>query len=123
MTSLIDTMKSKPYFYCSGGVNEQSISEAEELLHLKFAEDYKTYLLNIGCASFDSHELTGLNIGPRLNVINVTQNYDLKEMIYVIEELNIDGIIIGQNSSGKVFMISNEGTFSLIAESLLEYIS
>lgn len=41
---------------------------------------------------------------------------------YVIECLDIDGIVIWQDRSGKVYHTSPSGTMTLVSESILKYL-
>ena len=86
----------------------EEIIAAEKSLGLKFAEDYKEYLLTFGNIAYEGHELTGICKSKRLNVVDVTKK--LRERIgvvpktlYVIEETNYDGIVFWQNSKGIVY--------------------
>lgn len=90
------------------GVDEEYIRAAEKELNLTFADDYREYLSTVGLVMFDGHELTGIGKAERTNVVFVTKQMKmLKEGIpadwYVLENENMDGAVIWQNSAGEVF--------------------
>lgn len=128
MNSIADMMRSFPDFIGSNGRSEKEITEAERVLELCFSPDYRQYLREIGLASFDGHELTGLTANKRLNVVSVTASNrngdsDIPNSWYVIEEANIDGIVIWQNSSGEVFQAMPGTNAKKICDSLVEFVT
>ena len=119
--------KMKAFKSRTAATNKQ-ITGAEIELGLKFAKEYKEYLVEFGCASVFGHEFTGICNSTRLNVVNVTteqksRNTNVPFDWYVIEETNIDDIIIWQDSKGNVYATISLGTPLKIANSFLEYIS
>ena len=127
MTGIIEKMKAYPDFCMFGSVLEESITEAETQLGVKFSDEYKTYISTFGIASMRGHEFTGICKSPRLNVINVTQSErkdhpDIPNDFYVIEQLNIDDVIIWQTQSGEVFQTVRGGKPQVIAVSLSAYL-
>lgn len=127
MKDVIKALQGKSDLVSGNGTSEELIREAEETLGLRFASDYRVYLMYYGIVAFDSHELTGISSSKRLDVIQVTINqrqrnaFDLSEM-YVIEEANIDGIVIWQSSNGDIYETVMDSEPIKICESLLEYI-
>lgn len=113
-------------FVC--GKDDDSISEAENMLKVSFTDEYKSYLRKYGAASYDGHELTGLIRSKRLNVVDCTikqreENDCMLPDMYVVENLGIDGIVVLQASDGKVYMLySYDNEISKVANSLLEYL-
>ena len=126
MNDIIKTLKNAPDFIGGTGRDGGEIESAEKKLGINFADDYKAYLKEIGLACFDGHELTGLSQDPRLDVVHVTkdqrENNPEARSLYVIEEANIDGIVIWQDFSGKIYMTTENSKPRLIADSLLDYI-
>ena len=127
MTGIIEKMKVYPDFCKLGSVSEESIIEAETQLGVMFSDEYKTYISAFGTASMQGHEFTGICKSPRLNVVDVTQSErkdhpDISNDLYVIEQLNIDGIIIWQTQSGEVFQTARGGKPQVIAASLSAYL-
>ena len=103
------------------------INKAEKDLNLKFSEEYKSYLLNYGFATYEGHELTGICKAKRLNVVEVTKaernnNPNVPNDCYVIETANIDGIVIWQNEDGLIFQSSPNTNSVELYNSLCEYI-
>ena len=128
MSALTQKMSSMKSFKTRTPATEAQIKCAEEELGLTFAKEYSEYLAEFGCASFYGHELTGISNSARLNVVQVTA--ELRTIIegipcdwYVIEEANIDGISVWQNSKGIIYSMIPNCTAKKIADSILEYIS
>lgn len=127
MNKIIESIKSFPDYNGSNGRIEEEIISAENTLGLSFAKDYREYLKEIGLACFNGHELTGITDTARLNVVEVTtEQKDIGEGVpsswYVIEEANIDGIVIWQSETGKIYQTAPYCDSEKIADSLLEYI-
>lgn len=127
MNKFSDIINNKPNLYFGKGVKEVEIESAERDLNLCFNKEYKMYLLHYGLISYGNHELTGLCNSQRLNVVYVTKeekNYNphVPSDMYVIEQTNIDGIVIWQNSNGYIFQTFPNSNPQKIANSLLEYI-
>ncbi len=113
--------------YSEGGVSQGEIERAEKELNLTFAKDYKEYLTGFGCISFGCHEMTGLTETERLNVVAVTKENrqycgGVPEEFYVIEETDMDGIVIWQNSKGEIYGTSPNSRPLYLYASLEEYI-
>lgn len=126
MNDIIKTLKYAPDFIGGRGRSDKEIESAEKELGINFASDYKTYLKEIGLACFDGHELTGICEDLRLDVVHVTkdqwENNPEAKNYYVIEEANIDGIVIWQDFSGKIYMTEGNLELKLIANSMTDYI-
>ena len=107
--------------------SEEQITEAEQLLGLSFSQEYSDYLAEFGSASIYGHEFTGVCKSARLNVVHVTKaqrefNPDIPLNWYVIEETNVDGITIWQDSDGSIYFKSPNKLAKCIASSFLEYL-
>lgn len=127
MRDLINILKEKPMFNGSNGATAVEIQEAEIKLSVSFSEEYKDYLSYFGLAVFEGHELTGICRSKRLNVVDVTIcERELTDKVpddwYVIEQLNIDGLVIWQSSNGNIFQTMPNKEPIKIAENLLEYV-
>ena len=72
MNDIIEALKNSPEYIGGSGRTDAEIETAEQQLGVRFATDYRHYLKEIGLASFDGHELTGLSKSARLNVVDVT---------------------------------------------------
>lgn len=128
MSNIIDVLKSiGDDLMTLDGVSEDEIKRAEEQLEILFSEEYKQYLRVFGIASWDSRELTGLCKSKHQNVVDVTLrcrrgNEESRSVLYVIEELGIDWIVIWQNADGEIFQtVGNENPVKLF-ETLADYI-
>lgn len=128
MANIIDVIKSMPDYIGANGRTDEEICQAERALGISFAKDYRKYLEEIGLACFDGRELTGLTEIARLDVVSVTTELREKfgkyvSSLYVVEEANIDGIVIWQDSDGTVYETTPNSKPKKIAKSLAEYIS
>ena len=128
MDSIVEVIRKADSAYYGEGIPMENIAEAESKLHLKFAKDYTEYLNAFGIAAVNGHELTGLDSDDRVNVVTVTlQNRDkaVQDLgkYYVIEESNIDGLVVWQDQSGKVFVFTDDGNLFPLCNSLVEYIN
>ncbi len=118
--SIREILATREDVFLGNGVSEKQIIEAESELKLKFAEDYVEYLSTVGLAMFDGHELTGIGKAERTNVVSVTKQIKAtKDGIpadwYVIENENMDGAVIWQDSKGQVFFNTQKEYGSLAA--------
>ena len=109
-----------------GKVSESDVSGAEESLGLKFAEDFRQYLLNFKYFSYLNLELTGLVDQKAFNVVEVTKrekdlnNWD--KDFYVISEIGIDSIVILQDEQGNIYESKLGMKPKQIYNNLLDYI-
>ena len=127
MVNIVDVLKGMPDYIGANGRSEEEILHAEKALGISFAEDYREYLAKIGLACFDGHELTGLTNTARLDVVSLTKEKreqfgDFVSSRYVVEETNIYGIVIWQDSTATVYETAPNSKAKKIANSLSEYI-
>ena len=127
MKNILEVLKNKNGFDSFGKSNNDEINEAEKSLNLKFSEEYKKYLMEFGVAEIDGHEFTGIFNSKRLNVVDVTKKIkdkynDINADMYVIEELNIDNMVILQDSKGKIFESTINSKPRRIYNSFAEYV-
>lgn len=126
MADIVKLMQKQPDFYAMKGASEEEIRMAEQTLGLCFAADYHKYIAAYGVASFAGHELTGICKSKRLSVIDVTiderNNIPVPTDWYVLEQANIDGIVIWQDSNGTVYQTAPNTKAKKMCESLAEYI-
>ena len=79
-------------------------------------------------ASANGHEFTGILKSERLNVVDATlrarrKNSNIPLTLYVVEELQIDGLIIWQDESGTVYRAMSGERPTKISDSLADYVS
>lgn len=126
MSSFADKLRAFPRMRCSGGVEQLMIAQAEDTLDLRFAEDYRKYLLELGSAKAGGHEFTGICKTKRLHVVDVTKEermyVSVPESWYVVEQANIDGIVIWQDASGAIYQTGPGAKQYRLCESLAAYI-
>lgn len=108
MNDICKTIASMNSLKITGEVSNELIINAQSDLGLSFAVEYKKYLSEFGVASFEGHELTGISSIKRLDVVDVTKNNrehinDMVKDMYVVEEINIDGIVIWQDVTGCIY--------------------
>jgi len=127
MFDIINKLQSKPNFRGQTGAPIELVEQAEKILELKFADEYREYLFAFGIASAHGHELTGICPYPRLNVIDVTI-YERKRIpnvslgFYVVEQANIDGIVVWQSNTGEVFQTAPNMQTMKLCNSLCDYL-
>ena len=127
MSTILQILQSKSDCILGKGASREALHQAESDLQVQFAADYCEYLLNVGLAAYDGHELTGICSSTRLNVVNTTiaereKHRAIPGDFYVIEKAGIDGIVIWQKSSGEIFETIFDSSPVLICESLGDYI-
>lgn len=108
-------------------VTLECINEVEKKLQVTFSKEYVEYVTTFGVAIFEGHELTGICDGKRLDVVhNTVEQRRLNPFVpsnwYVIECLDIDGVVIWQDEAGKVYQTLPSGNMVLIGESIVEYL-
>lgn len=114
-------------YYSVKGATVDAIAEAESRLGLHFSSEYKSYLADCGAASADGHEFTGIIPSARLNVVDVTEknrtrNPNAPDNLYVVEEVQIDGITIWQSEDGSVYLSTGTQKPYKTHASLADYI-
>lgn len=124
---LSELIRQNAPLFVYGAVSQASIHEAEQELSLIFSNEYANYVAEFGAAIWDGHEFTGLCDGKRLDVITITKEQrKLNEFIpndwYVIECLDIDGIVLWQETDGTVYATVPNSMPKKIANSIAEYI-
>lgn len=126
MKDILNLIKNKSKFYSIGNISEENIKEAELILNIRFASDYRMIIKEYGAVTFSGHELTGICNSKRLNVVDVTKEerkYNkVPEDWYVIEQANIDDIVIWQDTNGAVYQTMPNKKPIKLCNSLLEYI-
>lgn len=125
---IIQALRGKENLLNGDGVEESAVVAAERKLDLKFAADYRAYLLEMTIAAYDGHELTGLSKAVRTNVVEVTKQKwwecsQVPKSWYVIEETNIDRIVIWQSQDGKIYQTIGVGGPECIADSMGEFVT
>lgn len=126
MDKLISRIEQLQGLRFTGGVSSEDISDAETLLNLTFAEDYKLYLSKFGQIEAEGIELSGLSNKRLTSVVVLTQ--DERKMLsippkhYVIENVGIDGLIYSQDATGTVYQLLPNRPIVKVADSLLQYI-
>ncbi len=127
MNDIVEIISKKNNVILGIAAAQKSIDEAEISLDLKFTDEYKKYLLNFGCMIMDGREFTGISHNKLYDVVSITQyrksmDEDIPSDWYVIEQLNIDGIVIWQASSGEIYQTSPETEPIKLCDSLADYI-
>lgn len=128
MSEIIETIEKLPDLLPLKAASDEAITTAEKELNLVFSEEYKKYLRTFGAIIADGVELTGIAKSAHRNVVKVTlQGWELNNKVsknlYVIEDTKVDGIVIWQDASGKIFKSSPNCAVKKIANSLAEYLN
>ena len=128
MSKFVGQLKKYDDFVCfPKGASKDDVANAEATLGLKFAKEYCEYTEEVGAASANGHEFTGVVNSKHLNVVTATQsarkkNPDIPDELYVVENLNADGIVIMQDAGGKIYEAGVDTEVKKIAGSLADYI-
>ena len=127
MADIVKLLQEQPDFCSMAGASNIDISNAEQLLALRFASDYRQYVAAFGAASFSNHELTGVCKSKRLNVVDVTiterKNNVVPNDWYVLEQTGVDGIVFWQAQSSDIYQTSPNMPYKKICNSLSEYLT
>lgn len=127
MSKIIDVINGLENLLPLKPASIEAIENIEIELALPLAEEYKEYLLKYGAIMADDVELTGVAKSKNRDVVQVTQrewaaNSKIKHNLYVVENVGIEGIIIWQDGSGKIYESSPNHAAKQIANSLAEYL-
>ena len=125
---MVEKIKSYSNVFTFAPASKERIVKAEKELNVTFPKEYADYLAEFGVAIFNGHEFTGLCDGKRLDVVRITKEQrDFHKFIpnnlFVVECLDIDDIVIWQNSEGAVYASTPISKPKKIANSLSEYIA
>ena len=127
MSKIIDVISGLKNLLPLKPATTEMIENIEIELALPLADEYKEYLLKYGAIMADDVELTGVAKSKNRDVVQVTKrewasNSKIKHNLYVVENVGIEGIIIWQDGSGKIFESNPNNEAKQIANSLAEYL-
>ncbi|MCD8052843.1 MAG: SMI1/KNR4 family protein [Lachnospiraceae bacterium] len=127
MSKIIDTIENLPNLLPLKPATVEEVENAEIELALPFADDYKEYVLKYGAIMADDVELTGIAKSKNRDVVQVTRrewkaNGNIGHNMYVVENVGIDGIIIWQDCSGKIYESTPNHYAKQIANDLSSYL-
>lgn len=127
MMSLIDMIKQGDVSFTFAPMTKEQIAQAEKELNVVFSKEYADYVAVFGVAILDGHEFTGLCNGKRLDVVRITQeqrklNKNIPGNWYVVECVDVDGIVIWQSTEGTVYAAVPNSEAKKIANSISEYL-
>lgn len=120
--NITELVNSFPRKRATGGVSEDKIVSAENVLGLHFAQEYRELLANYGSLFLKGEEFLGID------VVDVTLkakegNPDFPQDMYVVSNTYIDGILLVQNASGSIYTYQPLHGIQKVATSLSVYIS
>ena len=124
-----DFLSSLRGFSCVGKPEDISLIEKTEAeLGLSFSDDYKALAAQYGAISYRGHNLSGISPYPGNDVVALTKenrsyNSEVPMNLYVVEEVHIDGIVIWQDSSGRIYQTQPNTEPRLIFDCLYDYIA
>ena len=126
MSKIIDVINGLENLLPLKPASVEAVENVEIELELPLAE-YKEYLLKYGAILADDVELTGIAKSKNRDVVQVTQrewsaNAKINHNLYVVENIGIDGIVIWQDGTGKIYESSPNKAAKQIANSLAEYL-
>ena len=103
------------------------IERAEQILNLKFADDYEFYVENFGVLAGVGISITGITKALSLDVITITTNFKkingkIPSELYVVD-IHPDGKYILQNKNGDIYSAYVEDNTAVHEyNSLIEYL-
>lgn len=92
----------------TGGVSEETIDKAEEILEFQFPDSYAEVLEQCGALSAKGFEVLGLGVKPYLDVVETTimersrSNGELDDLVVIMNE-SMDGVLYVMNEEGEIF--------------------
>lgn len=124
--NILETIKRlKNAMFLSPASNAE-VEQAEKTLQLKFAPEYKEYVLNFGVATAQGVELTGITNSPRLSVVSVTERErslsGIPQNMYVVNCSDVENSVVLQDETGTIYEFRRK-SLTPIFSSLSEYIS
>lgn len=127
MSNIIQVIEGLEHLRSLTPATKLDVLNAEFDLGLKFADEFKEYVLKYGVISAKRVEITGVCEFPRLSVVNVTVkerefNNNIPDDMYVIESTGFEGMVILQNSKGEIFSLVPNGMPKKIFETLADYL-
>lgn len=126
MSGIVEQIKELTKLYHLEGCTQEQVSEAEQILNLKFPQEYVDYVSEFGAISFLGTEWTGLNVKGYLNVVEATKkeralSSGFPANCFVLENTGIDGKIVIVNPQGQVF-VYQYGNISFLSDSISNYL-
>ncbi|MBR4334696.1 MAG: SMI1/KNR4 family protein [Clostridia bacterium] len=123
----LETIENENLLKSVNGAPDEEIQKIEKNMGVIFASDYREFLSKIGACIINGHEIVGICEFSDMCVENVTSIVRQQEKIipaglYVVENANIDGIVIWQDSTGTIYQTSPGKQPTRICDSLEEYI-
>lgn len=127
MKKIVDVINSLSDLLPLKSATPMQITDAELQLRVSFSDEYKEYLSTFGAIMADGIELSGIAKSEHRSVVSLTKkewelNPKVPHTMYVVENTCIDGIIIWQDTTGRVFLTQPGVEPKQIADSLAEYI-
>lgn len=126
-TNIVELINGLDILYQSNPATLEEIKNAENILGLKFADEYIQYVSAFGVVACEGMEFTGITDVEEVSVIDVTlkereHNDYVPHNMYVVENTYIDGLIIWQDEKGIIYIAMPQEKPEKIADSLAEYI-
>lgn len=126
-TNIVKLINELDILYQSNPATLEEIKKAENILGLKFADEYIQYVLAYGVVACEGIEFTGITDVEEVSVIDVTlkereYNDCVPHNMYVVENTYMDGMIIWQDEKGMIYITMPQEKPEKVANSLVEYI-
>lgn len=128
MSKIIEVIENLPDLLPLKPAANEEIAKAEKELNLSFSAEYKEYLAKFGAILADGTELTGIAKSEHRDVVKVTKsdweiNKEVPHNLYVVEDTRVDGIVVWQDSEGKIYKSSPNSGVKEIGDSLADYLN
>ena len=128
---IVSKIKARGGYYQSRcGASDEQIASAEQILGLKFPEEYKEIAKEFGHIDFPANhwtgEWTGFNTIRGLDVVDATRFEQINDDrfpagFFVLENTGWDGLLVIANSVGQVYGYC-EGSLTFWNNSISEYL-
>jgi len=128
MSKILDVVSKIKHKDNLGLCTLEEIKAAEQTLGLKFSDEYIELITIFGTLSTDYLDISSTLKDPFYDVVHLTNEVrnrysGLPQDLYVIYDVHVDGVVILQNESGKVFAIDESSSLMEAYESLAAFIS
>ena len=127
MSTIIKTIQALPNLLSLKAATSKEIIDAELQIRTSFSDEYKEYLAAFGAIIAYGVELSGIAKAEHRNVVLLTKrerelNSNVPNTMYVVENSEVDGIIIWQDTNGIIYKTTPNSQPKQIAKSLSDYL-
>ena len=123
----VELIKTYDDFIALSAISDDKIEQAERILELRFADEYREFISSYGSACANGHEFLGIGESEQTGIVKSTikekeKNPNVSSDMYLIENYGIDSLKIWQNSKGELFQTVGKGVPIRIDIGLCEFV-